>query len=158
MLFRSKSTGHRNRAIGHMLRNFEIIGEDPEPALDLYFRQCSIRVECRDLAVMAATLAAGGSMRISALPDLPTLEETVPGYQALDVWFGYFGPAGLPQPIVARLNTDINAGLNAADVRAKLEGAGMQILGGTPQELTDRMKREAPIYERIIRAAKIEPQ
>lgn len=55
-----KATGHRNRAIGHMLRNFDIISEDPEPALDLYFRQCSIRVECRDLAVMAATLAAGG--------------------------------------------------------------------------------------------------
>jgi glutaminase len=55
-----KATGHRNRAIGHMLRNFDIISEDPEPALDLYFRQCSIRVECRDLAVMAATLASGG--------------------------------------------------------------------------------------------------
>ncbi|MFN2425112.1 MAG: glutaminase A [Candidatus Binatia bacterium] len=56
-----KETGHRNRAIGHMLRNFDIINEDPEPALDLYFRQCSIRVDCRDLAVMAATLAAGGT-------------------------------------------------------------------------------------------------
>lgn len=56
-----KETGHRNRAIGHMLRNFGIVTEDPDPALDLYFRQCSIRVECRDLAVMAATLAAGGT-------------------------------------------------------------------------------------------------
>ena len=56
-----KSTGHRNRAIGHMLRNFDIISEDPDPALDLYFRQCSIRVDCRDLAVMAATLASGGT-------------------------------------------------------------------------------------------------
>ena len=56
-----KSTGHRNRAIGHMLRNFDIISEDPDPSLDLYFRQCSIRVECRDLAVMAATLASGGT-------------------------------------------------------------------------------------------------
>jgi len=56
-----KTTGHRNRAIGHMLRNFDIISEDPDPALDLYFRQCSIRVDCRDLAVMAATLASGGT-------------------------------------------------------------------------------------------------
>ncbi len=55
-----KTTGHRNRAIGHMLRNFEILNSDPEPDLDLYFRQCSIRVDCRDLAVMAATLAGGG--------------------------------------------------------------------------------------------------
>lgn len=55
-----RETGHRNRAIGHMLRNFEILEEDPERALDLYFRQCSIRVDCRDLAMMAATLACGG--------------------------------------------------------------------------------------------------
>lgn len=59
--FRSeRSTGHRNRAIGHLLRNFEIIENDPEPSLDLYFRQCSISVTCKDLAVMAATLACKG--------------------------------------------------------------------------------------------------
>lgn len=58
---RSESeTGHRNRAIGHLLRNFNIIECDPEPALDLYFRQCAISVDCRDLAVMAATLACQG--------------------------------------------------------------------------------------------------
>jgi glutaminase len=60
-VFRSeRATGHRNRAIGHMLRNFEIIEDDPEPSLDLYFRQCAISVTCRDLAVMAATLACQG--------------------------------------------------------------------------------------------------
>ncbi|MFY9513548.1 MAG: glutaminase A, partial [Rubrivivax sp.] len=55
-----RDTGHRNRAIGHMLRNYGIIGDDPEPALDLYFRQCSLLVDGRDLALMAATLANGG--------------------------------------------------------------------------------------------------
>ncbi len=55
-----RSTGHRNRAIGHLLRNYDVLGGDPEPALDLYFRQCSVRVDCRDLALMAATLANGG--------------------------------------------------------------------------------------------------
>ena len=55
-----RDTGHRNRAISHMLRNFEIIQRDPEPDLDLYFRQCSLEVDCRDLAVMGATLANGG--------------------------------------------------------------------------------------------------
>ncbi|WP_298830408.1 glutaminase A [uncultured Piscinibacter sp.] len=56
-----RATGHRNRAIGHMLRNYEILTGDPEPVLDLYFRQCSVRVDCRDLALMAATLANGGT-------------------------------------------------------------------------------------------------
>ena len=54
------TTGHRNRAIGHMLRNFDILTETPEPVVDLYFRQCSISVTCRDLGVMAATLANSG--------------------------------------------------------------------------------------------------
>jgi glutaminase len=60
-----RDTGHRNRAISHMLRNFGILGEDPERAVDLYFRQCSIAVTCRDLAVMAATLATGGTNPIT---------------------------------------------------------------------------------------------
>lgn len=55
-----RSTGHRNRAIGHMLRNFDIIESDPEPALDLYFQQCSLAVTCRDLSLMGATLANRG--------------------------------------------------------------------------------------------------
>ncbi len=55
-----RDTGHRNRAIAHLLRNFDILTGDPEDPLDLYFRQCSVAVNCRDLAVMAATLASGG--------------------------------------------------------------------------------------------------
>ena len=53
-------TGHRNRAIGHMLRTFGILDEDPNETLDLYFRQCAIAVDCRDVSLMAATLANGG--------------------------------------------------------------------------------------------------
>src|SRR5262245_16529950 len=55
-----RDTGHRNRAISYMLRNAGILNGDPEPDLDLYFRQCSIDVTARDLAMMAATLATGG--------------------------------------------------------------------------------------------------
>ncbi|WP_375154373.1 glutaminase A [Nocardia cyriacigeorgica] len=53
-------TGFRNRAIGYMLRSFGIIDNDPDEAVDRYFRQCSIDVTCRDLALMAATLANNG--------------------------------------------------------------------------------------------------
>ncbi|MBI2765387.1 MAG: glutaminase A [Chloroflexi bacterium] len=60
-VFRSeRETGHRNRAIGHLLRNAGILEGDVDAAVDLYFKQCSILVSCRDLAVMAATLANGG--------------------------------------------------------------------------------------------------
>ena len=61
-VYRSESeTGHRNRAIGHLLRNFDILTEPPDPVVDLYFKQCSVSVTCRDLAVMAATLANRGT-------------------------------------------------------------------------------------------------
>jgi glutaminase len=60
-VYRSESeTGHRNRAIGHMLRNFNILESDPTPVVELYFQQCSISVNCRDLGMMAATLANRG--------------------------------------------------------------------------------------------------
>jgi glutaminase len=55
-----KDTGHRNRAIGYMLRNYDIIEKDTDEVLDLYFKQCSILVNCRDLALMGATLANNG--------------------------------------------------------------------------------------------------
>jgi len=57
-VYQSESrTGHRNRAIAHLLLNFGMIGEKVEPALDLYFKQCSILVNSCDLAVMGATLS-----------------------------------------------------------------------------------------------------
>jgi len=55
-----KKTAHRNRSIAHLLRHFEIIGDDIEESLDLYFKQCSILANTTDLAFMAATLANNG--------------------------------------------------------------------------------------------------
>jgi len=60
-----RDTGHRNRAISHLLRNFDVIASDPAPVVDAYFGQCSISVTCRDLAVMAATLANKGVNPVS---------------------------------------------------------------------------------------------
>ncbi len=54
------ATGHRNRAIGHMLRNVGVLTGDPMPVVETYFQQCSILAHCRDLATMAATLANRG--------------------------------------------------------------------------------------------------
>ncbi len=54
------ATGHRNRAIAYLLRSVDVLTGDPMAAVDVYFRQCSIQVTARDLALMAATLANGG--------------------------------------------------------------------------------------------------
>jgi len=62
-----KETGHRNRAIAHLLRSFGILDDPPEGLLDVYFQQCSIQVTCRDLAVMGACLANNGVNPITAV-------------------------------------------------------------------------------------------
>lgn len=55
-----RTTGHRNRAIAHLMLNFGMIDPKIDEALDLYFQQCSVMVNCHDLALMAATLANKG--------------------------------------------------------------------------------------------------
>lgn len=55
-----KNTAHRNRSIAHLLRHFDVIGDNIDESLDLYFKQCSIVVDTKDLAMMAATLANQG--------------------------------------------------------------------------------------------------
>ena len=57
---RSSATGFRNRAIAYMLESFGVLEGDPDEVLDVYFRQCSLRVTSTDLARMAATFARGG--------------------------------------------------------------------------------------------------
>ena len=55
-----RSTGHRNRAIAHLMLNFGMIEDRVDETLEIYFQQCAVLVTCRDLALMGATLAAGG--------------------------------------------------------------------------------------------------
>ena len=90
---RSESeTGHRNRAIAHLLRNFSVIDGDPDDVLDLYFRQCAILVTCRDLAVMGATLANRGVNPVTGARALG--EEHVPGVLSVMATCGMYDFAG----------------------------------------------------------------
>jgi glutaminase len=94
-----RETGHRNRAIGYMLRNFDIITSDPEPALNLYFQQCSIAVDCRDLALMAATLANGGvnprtgerAIRLDLVDSILSVMTTCGMYDSAGEWVYWVG-------------------------------------------------------------------
>ncbi|MEO1095964.1 MAG: glutaminase A [Cyanobacteria bacterium J06638_28] len=67
-----RATGHRNRAIAHLMLNFGMIDEQIEAALDLYYQQCSVLVTCQDLATMAAALANSGKHPITGEQVLPT--------------------------------------------------------------------------------------
>lgn len=86
------ATGHRNRAIAHLLRNFSVIDGDPDDVLDVYFRQCSILVTCRDLAVMGATLANRGVNPITGARALE--EQHVPSVLSVMATCGMYDFAG----------------------------------------------------------------
>lgn len=89
-----KKTAHRNRSIAHLLRHFEIIGDDIEASLDLYFKQCSILFNTTDLAYMAATLANGGVhpktkvqvLKKEYVPDTLSLMFTCGMYDSAGEW------------------------------------------------------------------------
>jgi glutaminase len=66
------TTGHRNRAIAHLLRGYDMLTGDPERALDLYFKQCSILVSARDLALAGACLANNGVNPVTGMIALPS--------------------------------------------------------------------------------------
>ncbi|MCI0507486.1 MAG: glutaminase A [Gammaproteobacteria bacterium] len=94
-----KSTGHRNRAIAHLLLNAGIIDSAPDEVLDVYFKQCSINVDCRDLAVMASTLANQGvnpvtgvrAMKAEVVPKVLSVMATCGMYDGSGEWMYNIG-------------------------------------------------------------------
>ena len=89
------------------------------------------------------------SEKPSALfPELPTIAATVPGYQA-ELTTGIFAPAKTPAAIITRLNREIVRVLNTADVKEKFANAGVEIVGSTPEEMSNKIKSE------IVRLTKV---
>ncbi|MFM9970013.1 MAG: Bug family tripartite tricarboxylate transporter substrate binding protein [Burkholderiales bacterium] len=84
--------------------------------------------------------------RYAGLPDVPSIIDTLPNYDKPAGWFIIFGPSGLPQPIVARLNTEMIKAIRSPEVRAKIEAAGLMIVAGTPQQSAARLKRTLDSY------------
>lgn len=102
-------------------------------------------------------LAVTSAQRSPALPDVPTVAETVPGYEA-SAWFGMAAPKGTPRPIIERLNREINAALADPGMRAKLADLGGVPIGGTPEQFWAIHKMETDKWEKIVKfsGAKVE--
>jgi tripartite-type tricarboxylate transporter receptor subunit TctC len=100
-------------------------------------------------------IMVSGGARSPLLPEVPTMQEA--GFADLDLtsWIGIGGPAGLPGPVVASLNGQVNAALGAEDVRAAMARLGMQPIGGPPARMAERIARESALYRRIIEAGGI---
>ncbi|OZI39582.1 ABC transporter substrate-binding protein [Bordetella genomosp. 5] len=100
-------------------------------------------------------LAVSTSHRAKALPDVPTAEEQgFKGYNA-NTNGGFLAPAGTPKEIVAKLNTAINAALKQPDVRAKLEAAGIEVQGGTPDDYKALIASDLQKWGKVVKEAGI---
>jgi len=98
------------------------------------------------------------SKRQPSLPDVPTIGESVPGYVMPVSWLAFFGPAGLPEAVLKRLNAELVKALQASDVRAKLETAGMPVLGSGADEFAKMLRDDIEAYRRIVHGAGLKPE
>lgn len=99
-------------------------------------------------------LATTGPARAAALPDLPMVAETLPGYEG-GSWFGLCAPRGTPAEAVAQLNAAVNQGLEDAAIRRALDAFGAEAMPGTPAEFGRFIATETIRYADIIRRAGI---
>ena len=103
-------------------------------------------------------LAVTSLKRMSALPTLPTLDESgVKGYDNSS-WSAVGAPAGTPKEIVAKLNSELNAILKLPDVMEKNAAVGADAVGGTPEQFGDYLKSEIAKFARVVKEAKISAQ
>ena len=100
-------------------------------------------------------VAVSTKKRTSSLPDVPTADEQgLKGYDA-NTNGGFLAPAGTPKAVIAKLNAEINAALKLPDVRAKLEAAGIEIQGGSPEDYAALIKSDLAKWGKVVKEAGI---
>jgi tripartite-type tricarboxylate transporter receptor subunit TctC len=107
----------------------------------------SISPHAKSGAVRA--LAVSGERRSVAFPDLPTVGETVPGYAA-PTWSGLIGPAGLPRPILDKLNAAANRAIRTDAFKERFSSIGDEPGGGTPEEFAQTIKRDLAKWKDVV--------
>jgi tripartite-type tricarboxylate transporter receptor subunit TctC len=96
-------------------------------------------------------LAVSGPKRSEALPELPTIAEAgVPGYEAT-TWTGIVAPVGMPKPIVAQLNAELNKVVASRSFREKVAAIGSEPAGGTPEQFADFIRKEHAKWAEVVR-------
>jgi len=99
-------------------------------------------------------IAVTGERRLAALPDIPTIAETIPGFESVQ-WWGMFAPAGTTAALVDRLNRDVVKILGEAEIRARFAGEGAEGAGDTPAEFAAYVKTDYERWGKVVKAAGI---
>ncbi len=99
-------------------------------------------------------LGVTGSRRIGSAPDLPTIAETVKGYEVLS-WYGLHAPKGTPPAIISRLHREMAAMTRKPEISERLVTLGIDPEGNSPQEFLAQIRVEIASWGKVIKAAKI---
>lgn len=102
-------------------------------------------------------LAVTSAKRSALAPELPTVADTLPGFEVVG-WYGLAAPAGTPKAVIARLNAETSQLLQSPDLIAQLRPLGYELMGGTPDEANARIKSDVVRWTKIIHDAGIQPQ
>jgi len=103
-------------------------------------------------------LAVTTVKRSAVAADVPTMAEAgMSGYET-STWGGILAPAGTPKAVVAKLNAEINKALSAPDVRQRLQEAGIEVGGGTPQQFSSFIQSEMVKWAKVAKDADIQPE
>ena len=103
-------------------------------------------------------LAVAEPRRYAGLPNIPTVAEGLPGFNKPSTWFGFFGPAGMPRPVVQRLNAEMVKTAHAPDLRDKLDQGGFSIIAGTPEDFAAILKQGLEVYGRLVKSVGLKPE
>jgi tripartite-type tricarboxylate transporter receptor subunit TctC len=99
-------------------------------------------------------LAVATPKRMASLPDVPTVAETLPGFEST-AWFAFVAPPGTPQAIVNKINADINDALRNPDVKARMDAFSAQVVGGSVQDTAKYFHEEVERWKKVIVAANV---
>ena len=103
-------------------------------------------------------LAVLDTKRYPGAPDIPSMSEQVPGYEKTPTGSFYYGPAGMPRPIVMRLYQEIARAVNQPDVLERMRQIAFFPTANTPDEFAEQTKREIEVAARAIKIAGLEPE
>jgi tripartite-type tricarboxylate transporter receptor subunit TctC len=103
-------------------------------------------------------LAVSSAKRSSAIPDVPTFEESGVADFRVENWYGVLAPAGTPQAIVAKLNREITAATQFAPVRERFSGVLLEPAGSSPGQFVELLKSEASRWSQLIKQAGIKAE
>jgi tripartite-type tricarboxylate transporter receptor subunit TctC len=99
-------------------------------------------------------LAVATPKRMAALPDVPTIAETLPGFESA-AWYAIVAPPKTPASVVDKINADVNEALRQGDIIARLAQLSAEPIGGSPQETAAYMREEVERWHKVIKAANV---